>query len=312
MGLVNFCKTLWNADRKMASLICSNTSFRLFERLGVHVSPIHFYSPIPDLREVLERECLWSGHKNPPGVSLNPDGQLTTMRQVIASFMHECDFPSQESPDHSQYHTSNVYFGYVSASAMHAFIRHFKPRNVIEVGSGYSTRVIAAAIGRNAAEGREANLLAIDPHPSEALQRGFPNLSKVISDRVENLPTSLFESLVDGDLLSIDSTHALRLGGDVQYLYLDILPRLRPGVVVHIHDIFIPFEYPREWLVARRFWTEQYILQAFLACNTEFEVLWGQRMMEQWFPDDYSQTFRGRLSVEENNGSYSFWMRRKM
>ena len=102
----------------------------------------------------------------------------------------------------------------------------------------------------------------------------------------------------------------MKIGGEVPYLYLEILPTLQPGVLVHVHDIHMPEEYPREKVLNRYFWNEQYLVQGLLIGSTLFQVVWGQRFCELNFPDEYRQTFAGRTSFVENNGSYSLWIRR--
>ena len=124
------------------------------------------------------------------------------------------------------------------------------------------------------------------------------------------MPLSRFEALGENDILFIDSTHALRIGGDVQHEYLEILPRLRPGVLVHAHDVFLPAEYPREWIhESRFFWTEQYLLQAFLAFNERFAVLWGSHFMYMRHEQALARAFRPPGTTLPMTGG-SFWMRR--
>jgi hypothetical protein len=195
---------------------------------------------------------------------------------------------------------------------MHSFVRGFNPKTIIEVGAGNSTYVIANAVVRNSCDSTMAEVIAIDPYPTPVLRQGFPGLGRVIESRVQDTDVRLFESLGPNDILSIDSSHVVRTGGDVNFLYLEILPRLRPGVIVHVHDIFLPFEYPRQWVRQRYFWNEQYLLQALLINNSEFEVLWGQKYAEWSFPEAYESVFLGRTSEPENHGSYSFWIRRRM
>jgi hypothetical protein len=109
-------------------------------------------------------------------------------------------------------------------------------------------------------------------------------------------------------MLFIDSTHVLAIGSDVQFLFLDVLPRLNPGVLVHVHDIFFPFEYPRKWAMEQhRFWTEQYMLQAFLAFNAEFEVLAGATYLTTCWPEEVQATFSNSPELQ----GASFWMRRR-
>jgi hypothetical protein len=123
-------------------------------------------------------------------------------------------------------------------------------------------------------------LICIEPYPNETMIDGFPGLTKLIREPLQDLELSLFLELDRNDILFIDSSHVVKIGGDVVYEYLDILPRLRLGVVVHIHDIFLPDEYPKQWVLGEhKFWTEQYLLQAFLAFNSCFEVIWASSFM---------------------------------
>src|SRR5204862_4275961 len=122
--------------------------------------------------------------------------------------------------------------------------RRGRPRRIIEIGSGNSTLVSARAIAQNTKDdpSYRCELIAIEPYPSEVLQRGVPGLSRLIREPVQRAPLSLFESLGDGDILFIDSSHVLKLGSDVHYEFLEVLPRVGPGTVVHVHDIFFPLE----------------------------------------------------------------------
>jgi hypothetical protein len=241
---------------------------------------------------------------------MNAPAQLRLMEQVFGAYQRECDFPASPTPRASEYHTRNVYFGYVSAAAMHAMIRHFRPARVLEVGAGYSTRVIAAAARMNASDGSPVEVTAVDPYPDPVLRAGLPGVSRLIASPVQSVDLETLTGLEPNDILSIDTSHAVRTGGDVVFLYLEVLPRLKPGVLVHIHDIFLPEEYPKDWLRRRFFWNEQYLLQAFLIGNSGFEVVWGQRYSELRFPAQYARAFADRTTPAENSGSYSFWIRR--
>jgi hypothetical protein len=148
--------------------------------------------------------------------------------------------------------------------------------------------------------------VVVDPFPSRAIRR-LPGIA-CIAKRVEQMPLETFTELGSGDILFIDSTHVLKLGSDVQFEYLEILPRLRPGVVVHVHDIFLPAEYPREWLYGGRYWSEQYLLQAFLAFNSAFQVLWSGAVMHRHRPEALMAAFPSYDAASLGPGS--FWMRR--
>ena len=188
-------------------------------------------------------------------------------------------------------------------------IRHFNPSTIMEIGSGNSTCLSAEALLKNRKEfGTSNELIAIEPYPNKNLEGGFPGLSKLIVDKVQNVPFTEFEKLKENDILFIDSSHVLQIGGDVQYEYLEILPRLKPGVIVHIHDIFLPAEYPKEWVLKRhRFWNEQYLLQAFLTLNKEFEVLWAGSYMNLNHAELLKNSFN---SYNSKVCPGSFWIRR--
>jgi len=299
--------------RSFERVLFSRRSFELFQRLGIHVTPNHFYSPVPDTRELDRRPGFWDEECDMPGVDLREAAQLDWLRQVVAPLRHECRFPLDPTGVPHEYFVRNGAFGLISAAVLHCMIRHVSPRTVVEVGSGNSTCVAARAALMNQAEGKPARLIAVEPYPGEVLRRGVPGLTRLIAEKAQDVPRDLFTGLQAGDILFIDSSHVVRMGNDVLFLYLDVLPRLAKGVVVHIHDIFLPRHYPRRWVVdGRRFWAEQYLLQAFLALNPSFEVLWCGSLMQHKHPGALREVFPlpDGLSAEEGYASSSFWMRR--
>jgi hypothetical protein len=160
-------------------------------------------------------------------------------------------------------------------------------------------------------DGLDCELIAIEPYPNKVLQKGFPGLSRLIVKKVEDVELELFKSLKENDILFIDSTHVLRTGGDVQYEYLEILPRLAKGVLVQVHDIFTPSEYPKINVKERFwFWNEQYLLQAFLCFNDSFKVLWTSSYMHLNHPDILSKSFTSYRDQEEKQWPASLWMQR--
>jgi hypothetical protein len=142
-------------------------------------------------------------------------------------------------------------------------------------------------------------------------------LRSLIEKKVEDIDLEFFSQLDSGDILFIDSSHTVKIGGDVNYLFLEVLPRLKPGVIVHVHDIFLPFDYRRDWVMDEfRFWSEQYLLQAFLSFNAEFEVLMCNSYLGLYYLEDLKSTFPNspwwadtRIGVPRGGGS--FWMRRR-
>jgi len=183
----------------------------------------------------------------------------------------------------------------------------------VEIGGGFSSLIAAAAAECLRQEGRTSpELTVIEPFPGELLRRGLSGFGTLIASRVQAVPLSFFTSLQAGDVLFIDSSHVLRAGGDVQYEYLEVFPRLAPGVVVHVHDVSLPRPYPEVYARNGLFWTEQYLLQAFLAFNARFEVLWPGNWMMLHHADEMRRTFP---EIEAMRRQYpqseptSFWMR---
>ncbi len=294
-------------------VVFSRPVFDLFQRLGVHVTPNHFYSPVPDTRALGARADLWETDSDLPGIDLRVRDQLERLRTVFAPMRHECDFPLRATGTPHDYFIRNGAFGLTSAAVLHCLIRHFVPRTIVEVGSGHSTYVAARAARMNAADGKPAQLIAVEPYPNEVLRRGFPGLTRLVAREVQEVELSLFTDLQAGDILFIDSSHVVRVGNDVVFLFLDVIPRLRKGVVIHVHDIFFPRQYPREWVIRqRRFWAEQYLLQALLACNPSFEVLWCGSLMHLRHADAVRAAFPPPegLGAGEGYQSSSFWMRK--
>lgn len=281
--------------------------FRLLERSGVHLVPNHFYGPVPDTRELSDR--LWTRPSDAVGVDFNEPRQIELLEE-LRRYKPEYDvFPLHPTGQRGEYYVENDKFGAVDAAVLYGIVRSIAPRQILEVGSGFSTMAAAAALQRNSAEGRAAGTVdVIDPYPHVAVQNGFPGLGRVIRERVQDVPLAEFERLTEGDILFIDTSHVLKTGSDVQYEFLEVLPRLAPGVWVHVHDIFMPAEYPREWVLGDlTFWNEQYLLQAFLAFNRDFEVIWAGQYMHL----RHSEELRDAFALYDGLPWVgSFWMRR--
>ena len=253
-------------------------NFRFWERVGFHITPAHFYQPIPSTKDlILDKERIWRKSEL-VGIDMNDELQLKFLHEIFPKYYNEyAKFAMNKDKRRFGYdfYFGNVAFESVDAEVLYCMIRHFKPSKVIEIGSGFSTLLIAQASRYNRKEGKDLELIVIDPYPRKVIEN-LPEISSLIKKRVQEIDFGFFQQLVSGDILFIDSSHVIKTGSDVNYLYLEALPRLKEGVVVHAHDIFIPMEYPEDWVLREhRFWTEQYLLQAFLIYNFAFEILWG-------------------------------------
>lgn len=275
--------------------------FRDWERRGLHVTTNHFYSPIPDTGAL--PEDFGEQVSELPGVEMNEQAQLRLLREGFANFREEFrHFARKPGPDPHGFAFENSEFGGMDALVLYCMVRHFRPKTILEVGSGHSTRVSARAAEVNG----DTSIICIEPYPSEAL-RTLPGVKELLVSPVQEIPLDRFMALGPGDFLFIDSTHVSRAGSDVNYLYLEVLPRLKPGVIVHAHDIFLPKDYPRAWLTDHLlFWNEQYLLHALLIFNSGFEVLFANNYLGLRHPDALKEIFPDSPWW----GGGSFWMRR--
>jgi len=275
---------------------------------------VNFYSPVPDLKD-LEQRHVWERKSSLAGIEFRQEDQVRFLLELGKTYGHECQWPKQPTGDPFQFYTENTCFGFGCAAGLHSIIRHFKPRRIIEIGSGYSSLVVSAALNRNTTEYPEIKpeYTIIDPYPNEAISGGrLPGLTRLIAERVEVAP-DLFAGLIENDILFIDSSHTVRTGGDVNYLFLDVLPRLAPGVIIHFHDIALPYEYQRVYHTNphfRVFWTEAYLLQAFLACNDQFEILLAMNCLMEERQSEFALAFPFWHEHSDEPGSGSFWIRR--
>jgi predicted O-methyltransferase YrrM len=245
-------------------------------RLGYHVVRADHYSPIPDLEAL--PDALWDEAAPMPGVELRIEAAAALLERELAPFIAEYAPPAEPPGTAHGYHTHNPMYPAFDAEVLYAMVRHLKPARVVEVGAGFSTRVVRDALARHPAEH-----LVYDPDPAAAERAGDAEVRPL---RAQEIPLAEFSRLEAGDVLFIDTTHTVKAGGDVVRLVLEVLPSLAPGVVVHVHDFYRPFEYPR--LLMERFrvvWQEHYLLQAFLAFNEAFEVLIANHALARLRPE---------------------------
>lgn len=289
-------------------------TFRFWESMGIHIVPSHYDQPIPDVRDLSTRKAsIWKDSEM-IGINMNGESQLMFLKEVSSKYRDEyINLPKDRDQIGSEYdfYFGNGAFEAVDAEILYCVVRYFKPSRVIEIGSGFSTLLFIRAIQANRSQERKgSSLIAVDPNPSEVIRSNIPGLTKLIPQQVQELGLDFFQQLESGDILFIDSSHVVKIGGDVNYLYLDVLPRIKDGVIIHVHDIFLPSEYPERWVLSEhRFWTEQYLVQAFLTCNSAFEVLWGGSYMAANYPEELKATFPSYNEGITQPGS--LWIRKR-
>lgn len=277
----------------------------VFRAIGVFPIRDHYYEPFFQPK-LLKRPL--SDERDLPGLDFNLPAQL----ELLSKFNYQdelLEFPLK--PDGQlRYHYENSAFLYGDSEYFYSLIRHIKPKRIVEIGSGSSTLIAVAAIERNKKEdsGYDCELTCIEPFEHAWLSQLNIKLKREL---VENMPASAFQDLEANDILFIDSSHMIRPQGDVLFEYLQLLPTLKPGVLVHVHDIFTPRDYPEKWIIKRNyFWNEQYLLEAFLSGNGGFEIVAMLNYLKHRHPEAMGEKFpifKRKLSTV-NPGS--FWMRK--
>jgi methyltransferase family protein len=271
---------------------------RAASSLGYELRRQHFYLPFPDVETL--PESLWNGPRQMYGVDLRLKAAgelLESLRSGVEELVRAgvpIDNGSYESGD---------------AETLYAMLRHLRPRRLIELGSGASTHLISLAHSANARDGAAFTFEGFDPYPGWHPMGTAPGF---VTHPVaaEALDAETVASLAAGDVLFVDTTHTVKTGGDVVHIVRDMLPRIKPGVYVHFHDIFLPYEYPRPWVIDhRRAWAEQYLLEAFLAFNLEFEVVLPLHALWRLAPARTTSAIPS-LAGQVGTGPGAFWIRR--
>lgn len=268
--------------------------------------PGHFYSPIPDLAEVKRREAAIFATGPMLGVDLNEAAQLT-MLDRLATVASDHGF-TNELGGGKRYHFDNPAFGTIDALVWAALLRTVRPTRVIEVGSGYSTAVLLDTNECHLAGAVDVTLIEPFPALVKTVLRPDDRV-RLIAAALQDVPVDVFDQLQRDDVLFIDSTHVSKTGSDVNQALFHILPRLAPGVYIHIHDILDGFEYPREWVYQGRAWNEAYVVRAFLQYNTAFEIVLWAPWLARVHPTAVRRAFPA-VASDAIAGAASLWLRK--
>ncbi len=268
--------------------------------MNVGVFPIrnHYYEPQFDNRD---SRMDFSQDRHLPGINWNDSGQLETLQRF--NFSQELSDLQQEKTDSLTFYLNNGAFDSGDAEYWYQLIRTFKPRKIIEVGSGHSTLMAINATVENSKD--ESNYkcehICIEPYEMPWLEEAGVS---VVRKKVEDVELSFFSQLQENDVLFIDSSHIIRPQGDVLFEYLELLPTLNKGVIVHVHDIFSPKNYPGQWLQDEvKFWNEQYLLEAFLSHNSDWKIIGALNYLRHNHFDKL-KSVAPFLKSENNPGSF--------
>jgi predicted O-methyltransferase YrrM len=278
----------------------------ILDRFNIALVQHHYYVPVMFPADL--NADLVSAERTIPGIKWNEEFQLDLIRQFTYRDELIAIPIEQTSETEFSYHNQG-WFESGDAEFLYNMIRYFKPCRIIEIGAGYSTLMARIAIQANANE--DANYhcehICIEPFERPWLE-SIP--VKVVRERIETCATECFRSLKENDILFIDSSHVIRPQGDVVYEYLYLLGLLQPGVIIHAHDIFTPRDYPAQWILdLRRLWDEQYLLEAFLCFNSEFEIV----AAVNWLSHNHRDRLTNACPIlmqEPHREPASFWFRR--
>jgi hypothetical protein len=299
------------------ALIRFLTNTRLFKYLArktnyaqyapLHVPPGHFYSPIPDLKEVdaYASRIFDQNRRTLPGIDFREKEQMELLHELSRFYP---DQPFQESKQENlRYYFPNNLFAFSDAFFLHAMIRHFRPRRIIEAGSGFSSAVMLDT--NDLFFDGAIRLEFIEPYPERLYSLLTPKdraTAVCHVKKLQEMPLDCFKELEANDILFIDSSHVSRVAGEVNYYMFDILPVLKPGVLIHIHDIFLDFEYLRRWVYSGVCWNEAYLLRAFLQYNHSFEIILLNTFLEHFHPEFFQEKMP--LCLAHRGGA--IWLRK--
>lgn len=275
-------------------------TFNLFTRCGWLPINFHYYQPIVK-RDMLPENFDQIENKL-PGIDFNIKSQIELLKEF--HYNEELRKISKEKTNDLEPYYNNNFFPPPDSQILYNMIRCFKPKTIVEIGSGESTKFAKLATDANKKEtGLETKHICVEPFENPWLERlGV----EVVRKRVETLDPSFFQKLSKNDFLFIDSSHIIRTQGDVVYEYLEVIPTLNDGVIVHCHDIFLPKEYPLEWIdELKRFWNEQYMLQALLTNSKRYKILCAVNYLFNHYQDNLKKSC---TYLDKSNGG-SFWFK---
>jgi hypothetical protein len=279
----------------------------IFTHIGIYPIRDHYYEPMYNYKKHLWHSLRDERHL--PGIDINENGQLTWLDHF--NYADELALIPQHQTSDRLFYYKNPNFSEGDAECLYSLIRYNKPKKIIEIGSGFSTMMAREAIKKNRMEDANYKCQHICIEPYEMPWLNTVEGIEVLRQKVEETDTSLFRQLDANDILFIDSSHVIRPQSDVLMEYLEILPILNVGVLIHIHDIFTPYDYLNHWLIDEmKLWNEQYLLEAFLSCNPQFEIILALNFLSHKHPIKLADKFpmlRGNVEQAEPR---SIWIQK--
>jgi predicted O-methyltransferase YrrM len=264
-------------------LVSSDSQIRMkIQRAGINVIPCNFYSATPSIDEIENSFEFASDEPSYSHEAIFDKKNLCLILEKLARFAPEFNPPMDGDAENCQrFFWKNEFFSYSDAMAYYCFIRLLKPTTIVEIGSGFSTLAALEAIAKNGV----GKIHCVEPYPRKFLKRNKQIALHPIKAQAIELEM-LNDTLQDGDILFIDSTHTVKCGSDCLHIYLRLLPKIRRNIIVHAHDIYLPFGMPKDKLLNDQiYWNEQYLILALLIDNPKTSLLYGSTCNAKWHPN---------------------------
>lgn len=269
---------------------------------GFHFQRNDFYSPLNDLLFLESNRDLWNKNDDPLDIDWNVEGQLAVAKEISAFVDELRDIPQSQRGRVVCYCWQNDFWNNADALVQYGIVRSRKPKKYVEVGCGWSSLLLHKALQKN---GQACQVALIEPYPNHSIFNVLPKNWIHHECILQRAPMRLFQELEAGNVLFYDGSHCARVASDVNHLFFEILPRLKSGVLIHLHDIFLPNEYPEDWIFDRgQTWNEQYVLQAFLMNNSSYRIVIANRYLYRRCASKLDDLYKG---IQPSYGA-SFWI----
>ena len=270
-------------------------------------APGHFYSPIPSRKEIEQdsQRIFGTGKRQLPEICLNEQNQISLLNRLAT---HSTYLKLPELPiDGRRFYLKNDYFAFADAVVLATMLLEFKPRRYLEIGSGFSSALVLDIRDHYLAGQLECCFVEPSDTRLKSLLNGDDTkTATILTERVQNVDDSIFQALEAGDILFVDGSHVSKVGSDLNDIVFRVLPLLRPGVMVHFHDILWPFEYARADVLLGRSWNEAYLIRAFLANNSDYEIV----LFPSWLENSHPIEWIRALPEASRSKASSFWIRK--
>ena len=287
-----------------ALALLTSMAFEELQARGWHLQPNSFAWPLNDVRFLRDNPDLWMRRQFPAAIDWDLEDQVQLARRLTHYVPELSDVPAGVPSQAAEFSWHNGVFSGGDAYSYYGLVRELGPKNVIEVGSGWSSLVLTRALSANS---RPAKVTLIEPAPTHALLADFRPRWRLLPKIVQHVDLEVFDVLRSGDILFYDGSHAARTAGDLNWMLFEVLSRLEAGVWIHFHDVFWPHDYPAHWILDEGLsWNEQYLLRTFLMFNRAYRI----ELFTAWLWNMKHDLIREKMPMCARGGGGQMWLRK--